>query len=267
MPMEVSMGYVAPAFCAMRKTVTRRDWKSENYVRMFREGKLCTALSAQRKFGGKPIGEFQITEEPYREEMGVHDTEDKIAALYEAEGFAFMDNAEFVLVDMLAEWVASNDNLLVMPFKITKVDEVYAAKLKRPAELRKARAKLLRGILGDAAVYECEVCKEPTLKLHPYQFSQQTLNICGGCLKAIEEGGIADIEAIILKQKTDDAEAFHQEEKDEAKARAKEKGVEGWVCPDCDTVNPDDADSCGECDREREIENEEKEEADEPEEE
>lgn len=84
--MNLSFGWTWPAFCAGRKTVTRRDWKPGT-AQKYKVGKIHTAVSQGLWVkGAKRIGEFEVTRVPIVESTSLMaDSE------FQAEGMDYLD--------------------------------------------------------------------------------------------------------------------------------------------------------------------------------
>jgi len=97
----ISFAWTTPALLALRKTVTRRDWK-EKYASGFHAGDEVQAWDKLPRNHGRPIATIELTAEPSLEPYAEMPDDD-----YEAEGFKFFEeHPEFLPAD--APWSTMN---------------------------------------------------------------------------------------------------------------------------------------------------------------
>jgi hypothetical protein len=147
---EISMAYVTPAFVAEKKCVTRRDWK-DTYAKSFEEGEHLAVFDRQKRFGGEQIGEMELAEKPYKENLSAWAGREE--ELYEMEGFAFMEDKNIVpqhapLLKLAYTWVEMAQDMWVVPFNTLKVLPEAKKKYMTELEIAKARDRLFYGITG-----------------------------------------------------------------------------------------------------------------------
>lgn len=118
----ISFSYVSPAFCAMQKSVTRRNWANVT-IKMFRKDSHFLAWSKQARFGGEPIGIGKMVADPFKQDISDINFEgtDGIWRLYEAEGFKYLDGDKTTLLDATVGWINSGGIYTVVPFEIIEV--------------------------------------------------------------------------------------------------------------------------------------------------
>lgn len=80
----ISFSWTTDAFRAGAKTVTRRDWKGD-YAGALRAGDRLLALSKDRRAGGRPVGQIELTADPAYRPMATMPDSD-----YEAEGWQWL---------------------------------------------------------------------------------------------------------------------------------------------------------------------------------
>lgn len=144
------MSYVTPAFVGDAKCVTRRHWKPE-YAKSFKAGDTLVVMDRQPRFNGRKIGEMELLETPYLENIGVWSGREE--QLYRMEGFAFMEDKNIVpehapLLKLAHSWVETNDELFVVPFKTTEILPEAKQKYLTDVEIRKARDRLFKALTG-----------------------------------------------------------------------------------------------------------------------
>lgn len=144
----ISMAWTTPSFVADEKCETRRSWTPQ-YAEKFRKGDICKAYSRSPQWKGEPIGKLQLTDKPYRERTGVHNTDDGALAFYKAEGFEYMDDqyARLMLVEpplyrLAKHWIKQNTEHWVVPFEIIEVEHGAFEKFNTPAEIIRCVDKL-----------------------------------------------------------------------------------------------------------------------------
>ena len=64
----ISFAWTLPDLLAGRKGATRRFWV-DRHARSFREGELVTALSKDRRAGGKPVAIIKLTCDPFKQTL------------------------------------------------------------------------------------------------------------------------------------------------------------------------------------------------------
>jgi hypothetical protein len=120
----ISFAWTTPAFIALQKTVTRRDWP-EDYANRFKEGDLLFAYDKQARFGGNKIGIIQLTADPSFEPMSKMPDSD-----YEAEGFKYLhENPHLIPRSMKIDvswdgfntWRNSGESKWVIRFRICEI--------------------------------------------------------------------------------------------------------------------------------------------------
>jgi hypothetical protein len=255
MAMAISMSYVSPAIVAKRKTETRRRWTPE-YARRFKKGDILDAYSHAPRYGGVKIATIRLEANPYREKMSINNTEDKFMRLYEAEGFAYMDEPEegFPLVDLLSKWVALGEELWVVPFEIISVEEGMVDKFCTKAKLKQKRGQLIDALLGedmrddlmqppaqkedevqksvrDVVMQEvakkameqtlpkCDWCGKEAIKTTPFKVDKKRIdNICPDCRKLPDEGRWGEVAGYLGHIKVEDGKKIDEEVRKDERA-------------------------------------------------
>lgn len=82
--MIISFSWLAEAFKAARKDVTRRTWTPE-YAKRVKPRKICQAYDKQPRFGGKRIGYIHVNSLTWEDISDMPDPD------FENEGFKFME--------------------------------------------------------------------------------------------------------------------------------------------------------------------------------
>lgn len=135
--MIISMGLVAPAFCAGVKTRTMRTWSPRQIAlarSKYETGELLDIWSSSpRVKGAEWIGKAELKEPPFNEVLAGYAPSLGICAkslskLYIDEGFEFMDS-QFVLLKHLAHMVEKDRELYTVlrfkPIPIMGMDDKY----------------------------------------------------------------------------------------------------------------------------------------------
>lgn len=135
--LNISMGWVHPAFTAREKGATRRNWKqvhAEKFVRAFQNASPVEVLNKDRRAGGKQIGIIQLTQKPkIQNTIFMPDTD------YEAEGFKFLHHNQHLIPNKhlipkaspfktfsweeFIEWKMSAQDLWIIRFKILELTQ------------------------------------------------------------------------------------------------------------------------------------------------
>jgi hypothetical protein len=81
--MIISFAWTTPQFLAGTKTVTRRDWSDrtlKQWQKAWDKGRLThDAWDKNPRSGGKKVGQFVLTQRPYRERMADFPESDLVA--------------------------------------------------------------------------------------------------------------------------------------------------------------------------------------------
>jgi len=162
----ISMAHVTPAFAARRKSETRRFWKP-SHAKRFQAGQVCDAWSASpRNVSADPelLGTFEVLEPPFEQPLGDCD----FRAIYEPEGFGYMDDEHQSLLLATLWWTLSGETPYVLRFKILTVAPGSFERYCTDDAVDRYRGKLLellppgkKGPVlrhGDTALYRCPQC-------------------------------------------------------------------------------------------------------------
>jgi hypothetical protein len=129
--LEISFGYTSPAFILLQKVLTRRCWKA-SHVKKFYSGKRVRAINTDRRCGGKPIGEIELTHDVIEQPTGLMPESD-----FKKEGFEFLEkhryfikkNSPFYKFDSMRVffewWKEQNDPVYVVRFKVIDIESWY----------------------------------------------------------------------------------------------------------------------------------------------
>lgn len=146
----ISMAYVTPSFCNLRKSVTRRNWTPQ-YAKQFKKGDTLKVYSKSPQWKGEPIGIMKLTETPYREKTGVRI--DNVDGFYEAEGFQYLDEqyssimqTPSPLYDITVRWINNDTEHWVVPFEIIEVFPEMKDKFNQKEEIVRCVNKLIEVI-------------------------------------------------------------------------------------------------------------------------
>lgn len=135
--MIVSMGLVAPAFCAGVKTRTMRIWNPKTVEMARRHYETSKPLdvwsSSPRVKGGEWIGKAELKEPPFHDVLAGYAPSlghcaKSLSKLYIDEGFEFMDS-QFILLKYLAKMTEQDKELYTVlrfkPIPILGMDDKY----------------------------------------------------------------------------------------------------------------------------------------------